>query len=434
MIQKDNNENVAAMTKPAWQQSIADLFQKLFQNRRPYWVRVICLALIGLAAEHLLDDERVLLHTRYTIYNVQTETLYRSKPAGLNTYFVAIDDDAFWKGELARRIPLKRNYLARLVTAVGDASPRAIVLDFDLRAPDAKGGSVPYSDYDKETNKLRESLQAVAMNHRLVLPRSVDVNANGQLAEQADIFDNLSFGNGASHVYRGYIQLPYDLRTVPLCLSLPTSHLDSLAVAMLHATYPDIYDRIEGSQGGGCGRAVDLQWGRFISPARLADRVLPAASVLAKDSTALEKISGNVVIICATWHQHSYKMGPPIDVHDSPAGDIPGAFVHENYYEALIQGHYFDSLSDILIDVIELVLIMLSAALMLLKKSLGWRLFAAFLPAIFMVFLSYLFLQNMGAFFECFTPVIVLLCHMSLDRVLEWREQARKYSLLSDAS
>ena len=91
--------------------------------------------------------------------------------------------------------------------------------------------------------------------------------------------------------------------------------------------------------------------------------------VLAHDAPVMRKLQGSVVIICGTWHEHSYGTGPMVDVHDSPAGVISGAFVHENYYEAMIQGHYFDPLSDVLMDIIEVVLILASAALMLFKKS-----------------------------------------------------------------
>jgi CHASE2 domain len=391
---------------------------------------VILLAAAGIAVEHLLDREHVLLHTRYEIYNFQTEILYKAKAASLNTYFIAIDDDAFWKGELARRLPLKRDYIAKLVEAVGNANPRAIVLDIDFRSPTPDGSAVSFTDYEQETGKLLQALKTVAADHPVVLPRSVDLDAKGQLQEQSDIFDHFSFGDAARHVFRGYIQLPDDLRTIPLCLPLPTAHLDSFALAMLHATYPETYTEIAHPKSDGCDptRGVNLQFGRFLSVAKFEDRVLSAATVLTNDSGAREKISGNVVIVCGTWHQHSYQTGPPLDVHDSPPGEIPGAFVHANYYEALIQGHYFDSLSDILIDVIEVILILGSAVIIFYTKSIGWRLFAAFMPALVMIVFSYIFLQNMGAFFESFIPVVVLLCHMLLDHVLEWRERAMKYS------
>ena len=123
----------------------------------------------------------------------------------------------FGNGELARRIPLKRTWLAKLITAIDAADPRAIVLDLDLRQPNSPGR--PSTDYDEQTGHLLDAVQAVADHHPMILPRSLDVGADGELHEQKDIFEGPDFAEGVKNFHRGYIQLPYDLRTVPLCWS-----------------------------------------------------------------------------------------------------------------------------------------------------------------------------------------------------------------------
>ena len=184
-------------------QRVAAAFLEHVVGKRLYWFRILCLALLGIAAEHLLDHERVLLHDRYKIYNVQTEVLYRSKPAGLNTNFVVIDDDAFWNGELARRIPLKRDWLAKLVAAVDAADPRAIVLDLDLRQPNSLGRTVPFHDYDQETHSLLIAVKAVGGHRPIVLPRSLDVGSDGELHEQKDIFEGDDYSEKQTNFFRG---------------------------------------------------------------------------------------------------------------------------------------------------------------------------------------------------------------------------------------
>jgi hypothetical protein len=129
-------------------------------------------------------------------------------------------------------------------------------------------------------------------------------------------------------------------------------------------------------------------------------------------------------MICGTWHQHSYKMGPPLDVHDSPVGEIPGAYVQANYFEALTAGRYFGSFAEWGINVIELIAIFGAAALILRTEKWWLRAILALSPAVVMVVFSYVFLQNIGAFFECSIPVIVLLSHMLLEKILEWRRLA----------
>ena len=209
------------------------------RKHKSYWIRVAALATLGIIAGRYLDEHRILLHTRYVIYNWQTEKLYKSKPSSLNTVFVAIDDDAFWKDELARRIPLKRDYLAKLVAAVSDANARVIALDFDLRLPMSDGERVSYSDYTKETNTLLQVLKAVAEKHPIVLAESIDRSQSGPMQLQGDTFDGFSFEDAQRNVHRGYVQFLDDLRVIPLCADLESgTHLDSFSLAILHAAYP----------------------------------------------------------------------------------------------------------------------------------------------------------------------------------------------------
>ena len=49
------------------------------------------------------------------------------------TALVLIGDDEYWGGELKRRVPIKRDYLAKLVNKLDQAQPELIVLDFILR-------------------------------------------------------------------------------------------------------------------------------------------------------------------------------------------------------------------------------------------------------------------------------------------------------------
>src|ERR1700753_1112356 len=67
--------------------------------KRDYWLRVLGLAALGLCATHLLESHNVLLHWRYLLYQAQTKHLPTAHPAGFDTVFVVIDDDAFWKGD-----------------------------------------------------------------------------------------------------------------------------------------------------------------------------------------------------------------------------------------------------------------------------------------------------------------------------------------------
>ena len=146
-------------------------------------------------------------------------------------------------------IPLKRDYLAKLVAAVNDADARVIALDFDLRSPISDGERAPYADYANETNTLLQVLKGVAEKRPVVLAESVDRTQNGPMQLQADIFNDFSFGKAEGNVYRGYVQFLEDLRIIPLCTDLESGkHLHSFSLAILHAAYPETYQDLNSSE------------------------------------------------------------------------------------------------------------------------------------------------------------------------------------------
>ena len=53
-------------------------------------------------------------------------------PYDKNTVVVLIGDKEFWGTELARRSPLNREYLARLVVALDKLDPKVIALDNNI--------------------------------------------------------------------------------------------------------------------------------------------------------------------------------------------------------------------------------------------------------------------------------------------------------------
>src|ERR1044071_1837332 len=54
---------------------------------------------------------------RYVTYQFLTTLSWR-KALPQNTVVVLVDDDEYWRGEPARRVPIKRAYLAKLLRAI----------------------------------------------------------------------------------------------------------------------------------------------------------------------------------------------------------------------------------------------------------------------------------------------------------------------------
>jgi CHASE2 domain-containing sensor protein len=167
------------------------------------------------------------------------------------TALVFIDDDDYWTEKLAGRSPIKRDYLASLVAAMDKADADVIALDFDLRSPipDNPRDFTAYDEENEETNTLIKTINAVALRQRrIVLATSVGfAHDSDGYVEQANVYDNRI----STKVSVGYVQLPYDIRRVPLPLPLDAenratqkpSTVESFATAMVKRVDPVAYGR-----------------------------------------------------------------------------------------------------------------------------------------------------------------------------------------------
>src|SRR6266550_6446433 len=110
------------------------LFNELAKKGLRYWLTVLVLLVGGTVIGDILGEQYMWIRLRYRIYPyLQAATPGEKYPS--RTFLNLIDDDDYWKGKLARRVPLKRDYLACLVQALDSASPSLIALDVDLRSP-----------------------------------------------------------------------------------------------------------------------------------------------------------------------------------------------------------------------------------------------------------------------------------------------------------
>lgn len=424
-----------------------------------------------------------LRDVRYKVYQVQTATLRPSSPFAIEPVFLMVTDEEFWKGPLARRRPLKRNYIADLVTVAAASHPRAIALDFDFRSP-TPDGKVTYTDYDAETKALLDAIDHAAQEVPVILPKTIRPLTNEELkkltkesgkeelpqyAEENDIFSGHDFhvkpqqnavdGHGLEQrpprIFHGYIQLAYDLRQIPPKIPLlGRGPMDSFSLAILHATEPDSYNTVVGEAPG--NRSLNLKFGSFLPSDDFTKRLVSAAltqgmaeanrkkdeasrtadekrkSELLAEAKALEesgmpsmeKMRSRVVILCGSWHENAYNEGPLIDQHFTPVGNIPGGFVHANYVEAMRTGFYYPAVPEWLVDLSEIILVSLAAIVVNIRSRGLYKLFATVLPLIAYAALGYFFVQNLGVFFEFLLPLLVIAGHFALEKVLEWRRLA----------
>lgn len=377
-----------------------------------HWVTVAVLIALGVFIGEWLGSHRIWIKLRYKLY----QSAQRFNPRETypkRTALVLIGDEEYWKGELAHRSPIKRDYLARLIRALDKAGPEVIALDFDLRLRVPNGSLPEHSDYAKETGEFLATVREVSQRRTIVLARTIGRDREGRPVSEAAIYDGFDFQGG--DVRSGYIELPYDLRQVPMPLKLHSGPLDSFSVAIVRPLDPHSIHvaEVDGS----------LPYGTFIEHEHFSS--LPASEVLSFPGIDLRrKLRNKVVIIGAAWSKFAYKRGELVDSDDTPIGKVGNVFMHANYAEALLDQRTYRPLDKTVVMWLEILLSFGVAVLFSIetRKFLkGVVVVCALLGA---VFANYVLWQNLGLFFDFFIPLVLLIGHALVEQVAGWREAA----------
>jgi CHASE2 domain-containing sensor protein len=400
---------------------LTSLFTELRHKGWRYWVPVLVLVIVGTLAGLWLGERYVWIRLRYSIYGkIQQAT--RVNEAAKDTVVVLIDDHDYWKGDLARRVPLKRDYLAKLLIHLAKNEPKAIALDIDLRSPIPEEGSEELAAYREETELLLKTIKEVSQSRPIVLATTVTGDEGGY-SVSPNVFDGYDFDK--TRVTHGYVTLPNDLRQVPLAVSVKgrPEKEDSFAGAIAKIKSEPLVLRAEQYEHRG------FPYGNFYRPGEF--KPVSAGQVLAGDPKAKESIQGQLVIVGGAWHTGSYKgtrddYSGAVDLHFTPAGDIPGAFVHANYVEALLNGSVSQQVPEAVALIIEILCSLLVAVVFALEGSLLAKFSRVLLLSLVLVIISYVLWQNVGLFFDFFIPILLLSFHAPIEQLRETRGELRK--------
>ena len=195
-----------------------------------YWFIALLLIPLGMLIGESLSDWTIWVTARNAIYKVLQDISPHSPKHSKRTVMVLIGDEEYWKGELARRTPLKREYLAKLLYKLDLANPAAIGLDVDLRSQDSGHQRHHHADYYKEDQDLLYAIRSVSSKRCLVLARTLERQPSGKMTPEPAIFDPLK---DLADFREGYASLPHDIRRVPLVINLATGiKLQSFSAAL----------------------------------------------------------------------------------------------------------------------------------------------------------------------------------------------------------
>jgi CHASE2 domain-containing sensor protein len=395
---------------------LTDLISKGFW----YWAKVIILILIGVYAGEWLTEKEYWIDYRYKMYQTLQNQLPR-KPFPQRTVLVLIDDDEYWKGEPGGRVPIKRDYLSKLLQVVDSANPAVIALDFDLRSPSPDGKPVEVPAYKDETQKLLETIKLVSLKRKIVLPKTIGFDDEENYVLESDIYDGYQFDGG--NVLVGYIALPPDARQVPL-LTLQVKNgppLDSFSQAIVRADN-DIALRKHQQED-------TLPYGGYMGINEFT--TVLANQVLSQNTEEIKKLAHKIVILGGNWHDRGYNRGTQIDTYESPIGAVPGAFIHANYVEALIDSRIYRPWKGWVLKIIEAIQSILIAIPFALNTRVLVKAFSLLVVCSLLVVFSLFSLMALGLFFDFFVPVVLVFGHGVIEQVREWRENAGHHILAS---
>jgi CHASE2 domain-containing sensor protein len=384
-----------------------------------YWARVVVVSCLGLLLSRWLSDNspRWAQGMQLPVYQVLSTSGPREAEFQ-HLAIVEITDEEFWKGELAGRRPVKRAYIANLVTHLCNQGAQVVALDFDLRSPLPDGSLLNHPDYKEETDTLARAIQRTPPSCKIVLARTLhcpDPPA-GACTSEPSVLDSYAFD--ANRVSWGYINLPADARQIPLRrANVAHGTLDSFAQAIAIADSPQLAAKLRLPQ--------DFRYGSFISLKAFEDAhaVFTAQDVLRDTSTGSADLMHKTVVVGGAWHANEYGRGLLIDSHAAPVGPVPGVFLHANYAAALLDGRAYPQASRAFSVVVDVLALALVAVIFALPASWARRWTRIAMFAVILGVVSYLFWQNLGVFLEITVPVILLLCHALVDEYLEMREE-----------
>jgi CHASE2 domain-containing sensor protein len=404
---------------------LVEVIKRLAGKKPWYWLKVAIIIVIGLYLGHSLDEEGYLTGPRYKMSQF-LQSLTPFPPYPKHTALVLIQDEEYWRGEPEGRVPIKRDYIGKLMEALDKANAAVIAIDFDLRSQSAPGSDdLEQPGYRAETDLFCKAVWAASQRRKVILPKTISLTHVGKddyfYETKPDIYDKCDFGGG--RVSKGYIALPPDTRLAPL-LSLEVKGgppLDSFSQAIARAHDEDVLRHLRETE--------ELPYASFINQEEFEKKVVSAGDLLKGEPAALKRVENKVVILSGAWHSQGFETGMLIDSYDTPAGIIPGAFIHANYVEAMLDSRIFRTWGGWTLVIIEILLSLCVALPFALEiRALQKLLAVVFIGLVTLVF-SYFSLRNLGLFFDPFIPLILVAAHGAFEQIREWRADAHKYYL-----
>jgi CHASE2 domain-containing sensor protein len=393
-----------------------------------HWLLFFLLLAAAGYAGHLLSSIRALTGIRYSIYHRQLMMRDRSQLYPKRTALVLLNDADYWGKSFQARTPLKRGELAELIKILQAVGVNTIALDVDLRSPhpdDTDHPEFEFDDYKKEDAQLVAAIHGMCEAGRhVVLSSSVRFGTDGY-EKMPSIYTQ--FMDQMPCVTPGYIQLPFDMRRVPGTLEITNGPpLDSMSLAVTGIADPAAHDVAGKNEGHGFRFSEYLTEAEF-GPKNGRQFIFNGQQITNMKIDALRtQLADKLVFIGAEWHSTACGTGPLVDQHNSPGGMEPGAMLHANYVEAMLdRTGTFTPLSDSTAELIEIGLALALAMIGVLEIHSAWKWAAFGFGIVFSILFTYTLLQNLGLFLDFFVPMLMIIVHTLVEEGIKIWHKSR---------
>ncbi|WP_050424741.1 CHASE2 domain-containing protein [Bradyrhizobium tropiciagri] len=401
---------------------IASLLRRLREKKLSYWLVAALILIFAEFSAPLLYKHFRLARARASFFQALLD--WGPRPARPRyVKIVLVGNDEYWAGPLAGRRPIKRDYLATIVTNLAQKNVHIIALDFDVRLPTPQAFEIP-ADYRDETQKLIEAIRKAARSDKkVILATPISSAAKGKYHRDADIYQASGLCTSAagipseaamSNIFCGYIALPRDDLRIPPPIEMDDgTTMDSFAMAIARAQAPDSVERFTPDE-------QELGYLDFFTHDRLekAKAIFSARDVRlgTLDQSALDS---TIAIVGGGWSRDAINRGGLVDLHNTPVGPMLGVEMHANYAEAILDSRVRAGLSERVLVVAELVFGVLAAIVLGLLSRMWTKLFALCGLAGLAFVVSLLALHIRGVFFDAFIPLMGLGIHAVLEPYVE---------------
>src|SRR5262249_45435236 len=142
---------------------------------------------------------------------------------------------------------------------------------------------------------------------------------------------------------------------------------------------------------------------------------VPAGEFLRSPKKFKDVLASKIVIVGADWNSKAYGRGPKVDTFPTPAGDLPGAYIHANYVEALLDGRIYTPAAEWLSIAAEIMLVLLLAGVFALEERPTYRILEVVLIFALAVLAAYVAFINFGIFFDFLIPLVAVGAHAGLE-------------------